>query len=220
MLVKATDGNMWSRIRFLQRHGFDPKRIIDVGAYDGLWASRAAALFSNADVLMIEPQLSMQDKLESVCRDFPGRLKFQIGLLGRESGKEVQFFQMETGSSFFEDLSDYPRTIVKMKTTTLDDIVSSHGIRQVDLLKIDVQGAELEVLVGGSNTLDLAHVVLLELSVSDCNAGAPNAAQIIGFMYGKGFIMRDMADVRRLKKGQPVHQFDAFFVRASSPLYD
>ncbi len=55
----------------------------------------------------------------------------------------------------------------QVESTTIDAIVLTHKITSVDLLKIDVQGAELSVLQGASRSLAITSVIELELSLFD-----------------------------------------------------
>lgn len=44
--------------------------------------------------------------------------------------------------------------VTELQTVSLDSFCASHGIEQVDFIKIDIQGAELDVFQGGVETLD------------------------------------------------------------------
>ena len=56
---------------------------------------------------------------------------------------------------------------VKVKTSTLDEICKNNSIHLIDLLKIDVQGAECEVLKGGKNIMRNIKVIIIEISFFD-----------------------------------------------------
>ena len=71
-----------------------------------------------------------------------------------------------------KDSIDYaPNSISKesrVKTITLDDFVIEQKLDQIDLLKIDVQGAEIDVLLGGQKKcLPLTKVITLEVGLFD-----------------------------------------------------
>eukprot|EP00913_Durusdinium_trenchii_P033413 g31281.t1 len=68
------------------------------------------------------------------------------------------------------------------------------GERCCDLLKADVQGAELTVLLGGLKTLSQAQLVLLEAPVLPYNEGAPSFSEVIAFMAAHHFELVDVAD--------------------------
>ena len=65
------------------------------------------------------------------------------------------------------------------------------------LLKLDVQGFELEVLRGSRIALDAAEFVLLEVSTLNYNRGAPLVAEVLDFMNQRGFVLFDIADLSR-----------------------
>ena len=51
----------------------------------------------------------------------------------------------------------------KVKTNTLDNFCRKKKIKKIDILKIDVEGAELEVLEGGKKILDKTHIIQVEI---------------------------------------------------------
>ncbi len=214
MLTRAARGDMWSRLAHLRDAGFAPKQILDIGAYEGKWTTRCATLFPQAHFLMLEAQDAKAAVLGEVGNRMDGRASYKIGVLSAEAGTEVTFFEMETGSSYLEELTDAPRRPVRKVTTTLDDVLRDTGIGPVDFMKLDVQGAELDVLRGGLEALRSAQYVLMEVAISDYNRGAPNAGEVISFMTGHGFAIRDIADVKRRGRGGPVNQMDILFARS------
>ena len=54
-----------------------------------------------------------------------------------------------------------------MATTTLDTFMKAYSKEMVDLLKIDVQGAECRVLSGGKKTIKKTKIIILEISFFD-----------------------------------------------------
>jgi FkbM family methyltransferase len=219
MLDKAARGDMWSRVRHLRSQGFAPLQIVDVGAYDGLWARRVREIFPKAHILMIEPLNDKAEQLRAVTSKL-GNATYCSALVAAEPGRKVIFYQHETASSLFRFPTAMSPTAVEKSTTTLDTILTEHNIQKVDFLKLDIQGAELDALKGGTRALNTAAVVLLELSVDDTYVGAPHASDVIAFMRDQGFTFRDLADVKRLHRSDAVHQFDCFFVRKNSPVYN
>ncbi len=72
---------------------------------------------------------------------------------------------------------------------TLDDYCANHGITSIDLIKIDVEGAELEVIAGGHHTLRLPNVKTIVAEFSDRNAKGMNSstAQVRDALEAAGF---------------------------------
>ena len=72
-------------------------------------------------------------------------------------------------------------------TTTLDHVLEARKAPPIDLITIDVEGAELLVLKGGTNAVDSAYAVICEASVeSHLNQGA-SFDELVDFLDQKGF---------------------------------
>jgi hypothetical protein len=88
--------------------------------------------------------------------------------------------------------------------------------QRFDWIKADVQGAELDVLEGGEQTLQYAMVVELELSTMRYNQGAPLAGEVIRWMWESGFELFDLTEhiyVEENKDGiHKLAQLNVFFL--------
>jgi FkbM family methyltransferase len=134
----------------LAAKGYRPAAIIDVGAYEGNWTRLARRVFPGAESLMVEPQAGKAPLLERVAAELPGT-RFVSALLADAAGREVTFYEMETGSSMMPENSDVSRREVRLTTSTLDEIAAD--LPQPTFLKIDAQGAELQILAGAERTI-------------------------------------------------------------------
>ena len=200
--------------RRLHDRGFQPGGIIDVGAYEGLWTRATRKVFPQAHSLMVEPQEAKRGKLEAVCAELPDTT-LSVALLGATSGQEVTFYEMETGSSYMEEQSNAPREAKKHTLATLDEVADDFRFDSL-FLKIDSQGAELEILKGGVETLKRSALVQLETAVLPYNEGAPSLLEVLGYMQNNGFTPLDISGHTRLQ-GHLV-QVDLLFAPQSSPL--
>lgn len=200
--------------RRLAKKGFAPASIIDVGAYEGNWTRLVRRVFPGAPVLMVEAQPGKRPYLQAVCNELSG-VRYTQALLSSESGKSVPFFEMETGSSMFPENSNVARVERELITTTLDDVAGSSP--SPTLLKIDVQGAELEVLVGAERTLQSCEIVQLEVALLPYNEGAPTMLEVLNRMVEYEFVPFDVSGMSR-PNGIDLAQIDLLFTRSSSPL--
>lgn len=200
----------------LRSHGFEPQLVIDIGAYEGEWTQMLLSIFPKSRVLMIEPQSSKKPLLEKLSGP---NVRATDALLGATSGDLVQFHEMETGSSILPERSDIRRVTSDRTLTTLDGIlkVEPPGWNRPDLIKLDVQGYELEVLKGSKQATADCEVVILEASIVDYNEGAPEIDQVIDFMRDIGFRLVDICDQARHPNGTLL-QVDLLFIRRDSRL--
>lgn len=198
----------------LRAKGFRPTSVIDVGAYEGNWTRLVRRVFADVPVLMIEPQQAKKALLDDVCAELPGT-RYASAVLSRRKGERVEFFEMETGSSYFPERSDASRRSVTLETTTLDEIASN--IPGPIFLKIDVQGAELQVLSGGERVLALCELVQLEVALVPYNEGAPTMLEVLRYMDERGFVPLDISGFTR-PNGIDLAQIDLLFAPRSSSL--
>jgi FkbM family methyltransferase len=165
---------------------------------------------------MIEPQPDKRPFLMQVLGEFPGQVEYVDCLLGPEERAAVPFFQMESGSSVLEELTNCPRTTVALPMRTLDGVFREKNFPDATLLKLDVQGYEIEVLKGARAALPGAEVVLLEISLLPYNRSAPLFSDVIRFMAENGFVVYDFCNCQRWE--QALLQVDLFFVKSDSNL--
>ncbi len=79
------------------------------------------------------------------------------------------------GSSAVDYVGEHRGSIIEVKCTTLDDIVQEYDLDHIDFIKMDIEGAELDVLKGASHFFKIhrprliiePHVVGGELNTND-----------------------------------------------------
>jgi FkbM family methyltransferase len=202
--------------RRLASLGYRPSALVDVGAYQGNWTLAARRIFGPVPTLMVEAQPAQIANLEQIARESDD-LAVAHAVLGARDGESVQFFEMGTGSSFFPETSDAPRQASQMVTRRLDDVVA--GWRQgLDnaFLKVDVQGAELEVLAGGMQVLGGCSLVQLELAMLAYNEGAPLLPRVVEWMAGHGWWPTEVSGFSRPR--DRLVQIDMLFAPRDSAL--
>lgn len=200
----------------LRGSGFVPSTVIDIGANRGNWTLETQRAFPSASFVMIDADPVNSAILKQICSSRP-RCKFFTALLGAESREEVRFYQMGTGSSVLSERSSADRNELALTMTTLDELVAAEANSPI-LLKLDVQGYELEVLRGAQKVLAEAEIVILECSLIQYNDGAPLFAEVVSFMNEHGFVVYDFCGQMRRDSDGALFQIDVIFARENSAL--
>lgn len=208
-------GLHWS-LENLKKNGFNPGLIIDIGAYEGHWTRDTLEVFPAAKILMIEAQQQKEPQLKKISRQFPNT-DVMIVLLSAAAGKSRLFLQCETGSHII-DQSNPGDTIQTLLTQTLDNCLAEKNMEHPDLLKLDVQGHEMEVLKGGRKALLSAEVCLLEISLLNLGDNSPLIGEMITYMDENNFQPYDISSLMRRPFDKALYQVDMFFVKKDSKL--
>jgi len=177
----------------LKDSGFEPKIIFDIGACVLHWTNEAQRIWTDAEYIAFEAM----DSCEFLYQE--RGLQYHMGLLSNESGKEVDFYQNDYhpgGNSYYienEEVNPQAPQYFneshrkKLCTITLDALVHLKQFPPPDLIKMDVQGAELDILKGAQETIKTAKHIILELQVVEYNKGAPLKDTVIEYMDSIGY---------------------------------
>lgn len=113
----------------------------------------------------------------------------KVALSDKEGQAEFFFNRQESGATSMRNIRDTEKAVrISVKTERLDDFFVREGIRKLDFIKCDVEGAELFVLKGGLETIKqhkpILFVEMLRKWASKFNYH-PN--DIISLLAGHGF---------------------------------
>jgi FkbM family methyltransferase len=198
--------------------GFAPGTIVDVGAFVGDWARMAREIFPNAQLLMVDGNPERKEALERVVQELGSRAKYFIRLLGPEVREKVTLHLLASGTSVLPELTSFKAKQIEVAMCPLDMLLQSEIIVSPVLLKVDVQGFELEVLMGSRMLLDQSELVVLEVATLPYNEGAPLFGNVIRFMGEAGFVVFDFGAQFRRQTDHALVQIDVVFARENSPL--
>ena len=177
----------------LKREEFEPKVIYDIGACVLHWTNEAKKIWPDAQYYAFEAM----DETKFLYEE--AGIKHWNGVLTKEDDKSILFNQNlehPGGNSYYHENPELspmanelwkPENEVEKIGMTLDTIVRQMKFSQPDLIKMDVQGAELDILYGSKEVLKHCNHLILELQHEDYNIGAPKSNEVIEYMESLGF---------------------------------
>lgn len=196
----------------------DIATIVDVGASRGQFATFAADRFPAARLVCFEPLPGARDRLRKVTR---GRATIHGAAVGAERGRATFNVSNQDDSSSLLPIGDlqvaeFPGTgragSIDVEITTLADV----GLSETPpprLLKIDVQGSELDVLRGAGDELRLFEQLFVECSFVELYEGQALADEVVAFLLNLGFRLRGVFGMTYSANGHAV-QADLLFSRS------
>lgn len=203
----------------------DLRSIYDVGACIGTWTLLAKSLFPRAVVHAFEP-------LATHCAEF-GRATAGVAdvrlhriALGATPGNATMHVMSHSDSSSLLAAAPAGRaewnleevTGVQVEVHRLDDYRQALGLEMPDLLKLDVQGFELEVLRGARETLRGARAVIAELSFADYYDHQCRFHEVVGYLAEAGYQLAALGE--HTPTGRRLGQADVLFLREGAPVRD
>jgi len=193
--------------------------VLDVGANHGHFARAAVACLPTATVHAFEPLPVCQEKLRRTAQRF-GRIEVHQLALGEAPGRVTMFENDYPDSSSLLPMTDrhkelWPKTRneteIEVDCECLDRLRETIGAGP-HLMKLDVQGYELQVLKGAIETLKNTLVVMCEVCFEPFYQGQADFPRIYEFMTGQGFSFAEFVAVSRLPPDDEVAFADAVFI--------
>jgi FkbM family methyltransferase len=148
------------------------KSVIDIGAADGNYTFLLAPFAKK--VYAFEPQPKFAKQLQKVSKHFFSNVEVIRTALSDSLGERDFFHDLENPG--LSRLSDAAQSVPhKNALTVTARTLDSYGIQDISLIKIDVEGHELEVVKGAQATLLRERPVLLIESESRHRKGCPQS---------------------------------------------
>lgn len=194
------------RLAYLKASGVELRRVLDLGAYEGNWTRLLRRIFPLVEVIMVDANRDKEPLLSQLgdCR---------IAVLGDVDGREVDYYKCQdgdagSGNGIYRENTSYRFAAEKRNCVTLQSLLGAD--EGFDMIKMDVQGAELDVIRGGLSIVRNTRYLLLELQTHDYNLGAPRLDEVVAFLHGEGFTVVDIVDL--MYSGEKLIQADVLFL--------
>jgi FkbM family methyltransferase len=187
--------------------GFDPGLVFDAGASDGAWMTLVAPVFPRARGVLLEPRPSVYAGLARWAAARPSQYVPVNSAVGAVAGTGA-LTNWATGSTL---LASAGAATTAVSVTTLDDLAREHGIP--DLVKLDIEGFELEALRGAASLFGKTEMFLLETALFSFGMDRPTLPDIVAFMRERGYAVYDVAGFIRRPFDGALGLIDLCFVR-------
>lgn len=202
------------RLEALRFAGYAPRTLLDVGAHLGHFTQGLRQVFPDCVPTLVEPNPHCLPALSATGHEV-------LGFAASDQDGEAELFLtrewlQSTGTSLYRENTHFFRDEVLLRTPVprrrLDDVLAG---RRFDLVKIDTQGAELDVLLGGQAVLRHADYILIEVSLVEYNQGGARAEEVFAALSALGFRSAEVAEFHRLRgvRDGALLQLDFLFER-------
>ena len=211
-------GNMSKLLQDMKARGLSCSTILDVGANTGHWSRIAKSVFPSSKCILIEPLVETIPALEKFIKDFPGSVHIPFGAGAEATQLTFTVWDDLQGSSFIPDENKTLREKGKqrsIKVVRIDDLIADKQLPIPDLIKLDIQGFELEALKGASSTFGVTEVYILEVSLFRFDPKVPLITDVIRFMEERNYSVYDFPGFLRRPYDGALGQCDICFVKSS-----
>jgi FkbM family methyltransferase len=200
----------------VKRLGFEPATVIDVGVAYG--TPELYEAFPSAHFLLVEPldeyaealgliaQRIRADVVRAAAGPAPGTTSINVHRAPALSSTLGHWKGQPTDGSSRE-----------VPVVRIDDLVAERELDGPFLVKVDAEGAELDVLRGAEQTLERSELVLLEVSLFEFLPGAAQLHDVVAFMKERGFVAYDLYGGHLRPVDGALAMMNVAFVREDGP---
>jgi FkbM family methyltransferase len=173
--------------------------FVDVGANQGEFTLFAAKRLTLGGVLAFEPSPgSFRHLTKNVALNRCKNVLLHSVALGEKTataelfteaaGKQTSRYQANEGLSSMFPSEDRPHRVATVDVKSFDEVFRRSGFSRLDVIKIDVEGAELPVLRGAINSIrEQRPLILVEISKSNFAAAGYTPVQLSDFLQAEGY---------------------------------
>jgi FkbM family methyltransferase len=194
--------------------------LIDVGAHSGAFSRGVDQLCGVSRGLLVEPQPERAGALRAQFAA-PRFNIAQVAACDKLGEVEMDVYEFDATSSLLKVRGDLPqlaaldlrgKSCIKCRASTLDHLVDRELFPQVDLMKVDVQGAEHLVIRGAKETLKRTRLIWTEVSFKQLYENSCLFSDVYQLLDDSGFLLLEVEDAFRSPVGEIV-QADVLFGR-------
>lgn len=214
---ESTDRPYCMRQRFqeLSALGLHRRTFVDGGANRGTVSEVFLVVFPGAACQLFEPLAQFHPGLERLAGRSTGSRLFRGVLSAAPGTATLNVDATDDPDLVTQNLNREATgstTAQQVEAFSLDDLIGRGEIPVPDVVKLDVEGHELEVFQGAPTTFDHTEAYLLEVSFWG-SVRSPDFAEVVAFMAERDYVAYDFAGLLRRKPDSAPLLVDVLFVR-------
>jgi len=207
--------------RFLWLTSLGLRTVFDVGAHAGEFALMMHRILPDVAIISFEPLAEPFEQLQRNMGSIPNFRAFNCALGAETSSQEMHHNEFSPSSSLLAmaDLHKEAFPFTKLvsgepvEVRRLDDVARDVLAEKEILIKIDVQGYEERVLLGGQDLIARSRILIIEVSFKTLYEGQPLFDDIYRHLGEKGFKYMGNFDQLLSPADGSVLQADAIFIK-------
>jgi FkbM family methyltransferase len=186
----------------------DIRTVIDVGSHRGQFAVLALSRFPNARVLCFEPLEEPRSTLREVVAADRDRVEVFPYAAAASGGSQTMEVSRADASSSLRPIGPRhvtafpgtdPEAATSVQAARIDEVVEAVDLPC--LMKIDVQGCELEVLQGAEKLLPKVEHLVVECSFTELYLGQALAGEVVAYLDERGYDLTGIYGLKRDRLG-------------------
>jgi len=199
---------------------YEVGHVIDGGAYQGDFSLQIAKAFPFATIYAFEPQNESYALVSDATSNIP-RIKTYNCALSSNSGKFIFHTNIspltsslsntsEEGLRYFQEYNQ-PSGEEEVQVTSLFDFLSAEKIPTIDILKLDLQGHELQAIKGMVEFISSVKLIFIEVEFIEIYQDAPLFSEVETYLREKGFVFYNFFGLVRSPRDGRLLYGDAIF---------
>jgi FkbM family methyltransferase len=214
------------RIRLLHEKGI--RTVIDCGANTGQFVDNLVKAGWSGEVFSFEPLGSEYAALAEKAANVPGWRTFPCALGSSNGEAEIGV----AGNSYSSSLLPFTKSFTELRPDAspvrseliqvrrLDDVIREEGlaIEGPILLKLDVQGFELNVLRGAENFLKRVRLIQTEMALVPSYENSPDFFEVKKFLSERGFVLVHLIEGHSNHLTGEIREVDGIFANTALPV--
>lgn len=194
--------------------GLPYRHFLDIGAFEGEFTDSVLSYFQPERVWLVEADPDQSGLLQAKYRDesrvkvIPAAIADQSGTLEfhvnqHRPSSSLMPIASSTAGVFQKDMNE--ARVVRVPAFSLDELFEKEALPDIDLMKVDIQGAERLLIQGGTKSLKRIRLVFMEVWFQECYQGSALFPEIQSLMTGSGFKLRSFHEFRKGSDGNLVY---------------